>query len=91
MIIAVPTLKAIWYTHDTPNTPESKLGTWYGGEELNEDNADEVLTIRVIGYQWWWEFEYPQLGITTANEMIIPAGKAIHLELRSVDVIHSFW
>ena len=37
------------------------------------------------------EFEYPQLGVTTANEMVIPAGKPVHLELRSVDVIHSFW
>lgn len=91
VIIAVPTLKAIWYTHDTPDDPQSYLGAWYGGDELTEETSEEVLTIRVIGYQWWWEFEYPQLGITTANEMIIPAGKAIHLELRSVDVIHSFW
>lgn len=91
VIIAVPTLQAIWYTHDTPMNEQSKLGNWYSGEELSEDSAEEVLIIRVIGYQWWWEFEYPQLGITTANEMVIPAGKAVHLELRSVDVIHSFW
>lgn len=91
VIIAVPTLQAIWYTHDTPTTPSSQLGNWYPGEELSEDAKEEVLIIRVIGYQWWWEFEYPQLGINTANEMVIPAGKAVHLELRSVDVIHSFW
>jgi cytochrome c oxidase subunit 2 len=29
--------------------------------------------------------------VTTANEMVIPAGRAVVLELRSVDVIHSFW
>ena len=91
VIIAVPTLQAIWYTHDTPMNEYSKLGNWYSGEELSKDAEDEVLIIRVIGYQWWWEFEYPQLGINTANEMVIPAGKAVHLELRSVDVIHSFW
>lgn len=91
VVIAVPTLKAIWYTHDTPDDPASKMGAWYEGDALSQGEEDNVLTIRVIGYQWWWEFEYPQLGVTTANEMVIPAGKAVHLELRSVDVIHSFW
>jgi cytochrome c oxidase subunit 2 len=91
VIIAVPTLQAIWFTHDTPDDPESRMGAWYSGEELAEEEADNPLIIKVIGYQWWWAFEYPQLGITTANEMVIPAGKVVHLELRSVDVIHSFW
>lgn len=91
VIIAVPTLKAIWFTHDIPLEPESNLGAWYPGDDLSEEEEDNILRIKVIGYQWWWAFEYPQLGITTANEMIIPAGKAIHIDLRSVDVIHSFW
>lgn len=91
VIIAVPTLQAIWYTHDTPAPEASKLGNWYKGEGLSKAEEDNVLKIRVEGYQWWWAFDYPQLGITTANEMIIPAGKVVHLELRSKDVIHSFW
>jgi len=91
VIIAVPTLKAIWFTHDAPDDPASRIGNWYAGEALSQGEEEELLTIRVIGYQWWWEFEYPQLGVTTANEMVIPAGKAVQLELRSVDVIHSFW
>ena len=91
VIIAVPTLSAIWYTHDTPITVESQLGTWYKGEGLSKAEESNVLTVRVEGYQWWWAFDYPQLGITTANEMVIPAGKIIQLELRSKDVIHSFW
>lgn len=91
VIIAVPTLQAIWYTHDTPASEESKLGNWYEGEGLSKAEEDNVLKIRVEGYQWWWAFDYPQLGITTANEMIMPAGKVVELELRSKDVIHSFW
>jgi cytochrome c oxidase subunit 2 len=50
-----------------------------------------ALQVRVIGHQWWWEFNYPTLGITTANELHVPAGRNIALELESVDVIHSFW
>ena len=91
VIVAVPTLRAIWYTHDFLVTEESKLGAWYQGEGLSAAEEDQPLTIRVEGYQWWWGFAYPQLGITSANELIIPAGKAIRLELRSKDVIHSFW
>ncbi|HTX80214.1 MAG TPA: cytochrome c oxidase subunit II, partial [Longilinea sp.] len=45
----------------------------------------------VIGHQWWWEFDYPDLGIVTANEMVIPTGTPVQITLTSVDVIHSFW
>ena len=91
VIIAIPTLKGIWYTHDTPSDEASLLGSWYTNGPLSEESANEPFIIRAIGYRWWWEFEYPQLGISTANEMVMPAGRPIHIELRSVDVIHSFW
>lgn len=52
---------------------------------------ETALTIRVTGRQWWWEVHYPELGITTANELHIPAGRPVRVELRSADVIHSFW
>ncbi|MGH8732621.1 MAG: cytochrome c oxidase subunit II transmembrane domain-containing protein, partial [Burkholderiales bacterium] len=29
----------------------------------------DALQIEVIGHQWWWEFRYPQYGVTTANEV----------------------
>jgi cytochrome c oxidase subunit 2 len=46
--------------------------------------------LRVIGHQWWWEFEYPELGVITANELYVPVGSSLQVELDSVDVIHSF-
>jgi len=51
----------------------------------------EVLQVKVIGHQWWWEYQYPDLNIVTANELHIPVGKTVQLELTSADVIHSFW
>ena len=54
-------------------------------------DADDALQVNVIGHQWWWEYEYPDLGITTANELHIPAGEPVDLKLTSVDVIHNFW
>ena len=49
------------------------------------------VRVEVIGHQWWWEFRYPDLGITTANELHLPVGKTADLRLRSDDVLHSFW
>jgi len=49
------------------------------------------LNIRVVGHRWWWEFDYPDLGIATANELHIPEGAVVQVQLESVDVIHSFW
>jgi cytochrome c oxidase subunit II len=51
----------------------------------------EGLTIRVVGHMWWWEVRYPEQGLVTANEIHIPAGQPVRLELASADVIHSFW
>lgn len=50
-----------------------------------------ALEVTVIGHQWWWEFEYPTLGFSAANELHLPRGRTVNLTLRSADVIHSFW
>jgi len=91
VIIAVPTLEAIWYMHDVPVSEGSPMRSWYDGEGLSVDDPSEVMRVDVTGHQWWWEFDYPQVGVTTANEMVLPAGKPIELNLRANDVIHSFW
>jgi len=51
----------------------------------------DALQVEVIGHQWWWEFRYPQLGITTASELVVPVGRTVTLEMTTGDVIHSFW
>ncbi|MEZ5815494.1 MAG: cytochrome c oxidase subunit II [Hyphomicrobiaceae bacterium] len=58
-------------------------------------SRETALTIQVIGHQWWWEFRYlspdTKQSFVTANEMRLPAGEPVRLELMSADVIHSFW
>jgi cytochrome c oxidase subunit 2 len=51
----------------------------------------DALEVVVRGYQWWWEFTYPALGVVTANELHLPAGRKVVLTLEGPDVIHSFW
>ena len=80
VIIAIPTLQGIWYTHDVP--------------EAERENAYDVTA---VGYQWWFRFEYPKEQIenvgqlVTSNELVIPANRPVRIQLRTTDVIHSFW
>jgi cytochrome c oxidase subunit 2 len=46
--------------------------------------------IRVIGHQWWWEYQYPDQQVIAANELYVPVGMPVQVSLESVDVIHSF-
>jgi cytochrome c oxidase subunit 2 len=88
VVIAIPTLKGIWLTYDVP--------------EAEKANAYEVTA---TGYRWWFKFDYPNetaqvpdatgklvnAPLTTGSELVIPAGRPVHINLRTVDVIHSFW
>jgi cytochrome c oxidase subunit 2 len=47
--------------------------------------------LEVIGHQWWWEINYVASGAVAANEVHIPVGTPILVELKSADVIHDFW
>ncbi len=51
----------------------------------------DALPVKVIGHQWWWEFQYPTLGVTTANEVHMPVNQTVTFDLDSADVMHSFW
>lgn len=59
-----------------------------------EADAAEVV-IEVTGHQWWWHVTYvdsiPSRRFTTANEIHIPVGRKVRIDLRSADVIHSLW
>jgi cytochrome c oxidase subunit 2 len=64
--------------------------------------AANTIDINVVGKQWWWQFEYPNEKVVTANEIAIPVDTPVRLSLRACDptlgtgytgcsVIHSFW
>ena len=84
VIIAIPTLKGISYTHDVP-----------------EDEKGNAMEVFATGYQWWFKFDYPsetvklpaggEAPLVTGNELVVPANTPIRVQLRTIDVIHSFW
>lgn len=61
------------------------------GRVLGAGVTRPVLTIRVVAHQWWWEFDYPSLGIKTSDVLYVPSATDVRLELASADVLHSFW
>lgn len=65
---------------------------YLGGQSLSATlRADpNPLRVKVIGQQWSWRFEYPDLGIVS-DTLRLPVNKQALLLLSSVDVIHSFW
>lgn len=50
-----------------------------------------ALHVNVTAHQWWWEYEYPEEGVVTANELHIPTERPVRLTMTSDDIIHSFW
>ncbi len=51
----------------------------------------DTVPVRVVGHQWWWTFEFPQLSFVTANEIRVPLERTIRFQVESDDVNHSFW
>jgi cytochrome c oxidase subunit 2 len=57
--------------------------------------SGDGLRIAVSGEQWWWRVSYlaPDRSepVSSANEVRLPLGQRVEIELSSPDVIHSFW
>ncbi len=58
---------------------------------VQNPNGQPPVKILVVGRRWWWEVRYQDRGFETANEIHIPVGVPVQLQLESADVIHSFW
>lgn len=66
--------------------------------EVKVDHVSgDPVVVDVTAFQWQWTFHYPQGNVTiygTANEyptMVVPAGETVQVDLRSEDVVHSFY
>jgi cytochrome c oxidase subunit II len=54
--------------------------------ELARDPGEDALEVTVLGHQWWWEFDYPEEGVSVPNELHVPTGRPVHLTMCSVGV-----
>jgi len=67
---------------------------------VNDVDSGTAMTVQAQGKQWVWSFQYPSdpkfklsdgTYLTAAEELHIPVGQKVKLELSSKDVIHSFF
>jgi putative membrane protein len=70
---------------------------WRTEARVTELSDDPDVVIDVIGFQWQWQFNYPDDDITVQGTpdgpptMVVPVGRTVRLRLHANDVIHSFW
>lgn len=84
VIIAIPTLKNIWYTHDIPESEKADA------MEINATGYQWWFRFEYPGEK----MALPAGGeapLVTGNELVVPAGVPVRIHLRTIDVIHSFW
>jgi len=75
-VIAVPTIATIF--------------------KIAREPTGDVVQAKVTGKQFWWQIEYAKQagideGFVTAGEVHMIAGEPLRIQLRSDNVIHSFW
>ena len=88
VILAIPTLQGVVLFNRVPDPNDAEM---LEKLKLERSTVEDAITVNVTGKRFFWVFEYPQYGIVTSNELVFPASKAVRLNLRTTDVIHSFW
>jgi cytochrome c oxidase subunit II len=80
LILAIPTVAATFKLADVSEM-----------EKVNEAGKRDALVVNVRANLYWWEFEYPDLGIITGQELVVPTDQKVYFNLKASDVKHSFW
>src|SRR5690606_11069950 len=60
-------------------------------EEPNEEGVRDASVVNVRASLYWWEFEYPDYGVITSQELVVPTDQKVYFNLIASDVKHSFW
>ena len=81
-MIGGPTLLLVFFFYQTVTIMNSV------SPSVPKDRQPDVV---ITGHQWWWEVDYPRAHVVTANEVHLPVGKKILMQMRSADVIHDWW
>ena len=71
--------------------------SWQTLNTVDAVSADPKLRIEVTGFQWQWQFTYPDQGITIVGlpdkqpELVVPVNETVQVKLESRDVNHGFY
>ena len=90
-------LEVLWTLIPVALVAVMAVPTWQVIASSSGAPPGDALRVQAVGHQWWFEFRYDLDGdgdygdLVTANELHLPAGRAVSFSLLSEDVIHSFW
>ncbi len=59
-------------------------------ENMEFEMEGEPVTVDVIGLDWKWLFIYPEEGVASVGEMVLPVGRPVTLRLTTDTVMQSF-
>jgi cytochrome c oxidase subunit 2 len=76
LILAVPTVSYTFHLADV--------------SKMDEEETD-ALIVNVTAHLYWWEFEYPEYGVVTSQDLYVPTDENIYFNLEASQVKHSFW
>jgi cytochrome c oxidase subunit 2 len=78
IILAVPTVSYTFKLADV--------------KPMNKEKRDkDVVVVNVRANLYWWEFEYPDYGVVTSQDLVVPTDERVYFNLKASDVKHSFW
>ena len=68
--------------------------TWIGSHDLEPskplDSPVKPVSVQVVSLDWKWLFIYPEQGVATVNQLVVPAGTPINYQLTSATVWNVF-
>jgi cytochrome o ubiquinol oxidase subunit II len=68
---------------------------WIGSHELDPANpiasTNKPLKVQAVSLDWKWLFIYPDQGIASVNELVMPVGAPVHFSLTSASVMNNFF
>lgn len=80
IILAIPTVMLTFKLADTKAM-----------DKVDAKGKNKEMIVNVTANLYWWEFEYPNEGIVTSQELVVPTDTKVYFRLHSADVKHSFW
>jgi cytochrome c oxidase subunit 2 len=63
--------------------------TFASFSNIEVPSSGDPVYVHVLGYQWGWNFTYPN-GAFAIDNLTVPAGETVILNITSRDVFHSF-
>jgi cytochrome c oxidase subunit 2 len=83
-------ITAISPTYDSISSIYS-LGAFVPGKIAAADTSQNELVVNVTASRFIWQFGYPDQGIDSTFELVVPVNRRVVFRIHSEDVIHSFW